>query len=69
MLRCYPFLERELSSHGRLIGPWLHARGTHYRLTLDLVALCTPLNDISIPTYSDSLIRKPPVPLYPVIGL
>ena len=27
--------------------------GTNYRLTLDLVALCTPLNDISRPIYSD----------------
>ena len=38
-------------------------------LTLDLVALFTPLNDISRPTYSDSVIWKPPAPLYPTNGL
>jgi len=44
----------------------LHTPGTHYRLTLDLVTLYTPLKNTSQHTCSDSLSLKPPEPLYPL---
>ena len=55
----------ELNSHGRHSQLQLH-RPSHYRLTLDLVILYTPLKNTSKHTCLDSLSLKPPVLLYPL---
>ena len=65
MLRCCLLQEHELNLHVGLSQSQLHTPGTHYRLTLDLVSLYTPLNT-SKHTCLDSLNLKPPSPLYPL---
>jgi len=60
--------EHELNLHGGHSQLQLHTPGTHYRLTLDLVILYTPLKTPQN-TCFDSLSVKPPAPLYPLQDL
>ena len=63
---CCLLQEHELNSHGSHSQSQLHTHGTHYRLTLDLATLYTPVKNTSKHTCSDSLNLKPPVPPYPL---